>query len=180
MKLVFCLFFSINSIAWIDDEFCKSVLEKIKTNNLDFSYSQQEISFMKFCEKDGYNLLHMWAMYSKSIDWAKFLIYKAHINCNDYRSKRNPLMDAVSCENIDSVSILIKINPNLINMSDICGWNSLYCAVMVKNQEIIALLIKNGADLHRKDINNLKALDYCESRKIKKMLKNAMLAKNKF
>ena len=171
MKLGLCLLlFSISSIAWIEDEFCKSVLEKIKTNNLDFSYSQQEIDYMKFCQKDGYNLLHLWSMYSKNIKWALFLIDKAKIPCDNYYLQRNPLMDAVSCENIESATILITLNPKLVNMIDAAHWNSLYWAVRVKNQDIIKLLIKNGANINQKDINGYKSKDYCESRKIKKLL----------
>ena len=178
MKPVYFILFLLSQSISADElnQFCKAVLEKMKSNDLTFKYSSQEINRMKFCEYNGYNLLHQWAMYSKSMDWALFLINKVHISPEEDAPHCNcvgriPLMVAVSCLNINAVRIMLELNPNLVNRQDLSGWAALHWAAITKNQDIVELLIRFGAGVKHRDINGYKAKDYCESRKIKKLLR---------
>jgi ankyrin repeat protein len=178
MKPIYFILFllSQNILANTHKQFCKEVLKKMKSNDLNFNYTSQEISKMKFCDYNGHNLLHQWAMYSKSMDWALFLINRVNISPEEDAPKCNcigriPLMVAVSCSNINAVRIMLELNPKLVNRQDLAGWTALNWAIIAKNQEIVELLIRFGAEITHKDINGYEAKNYCESRKIKKLLR---------
>ena len=100
------------------------------------------------------------------------------LNCmvswnNGLKSKRQSLISIEKEQKNTGNSRKIKLKPFKINKrggSD--KWTALHIAVSVTNYEILKVLLENKADIYRTNINNLKAVAYCRSNGVLKLLRN--------
>ena len=77
--------------------------------------------------------------------------------CN--KDEESPLIIAVKSKNLSYTSILLKECPHLLNFPDYMGNPPLYHAMMNKDKEMVKLLLKYGASINRRNVNDVTPLE---------------------
>ena len=104
-----------------------------------------------------------YAAWNKDIDNLKILIeYKADLNIGS-TSNWTPIHVVCNSRHnlINNIKLLINNNVD-INVKDDKGITPLFVACLQQNENIVELLIQNGADPNLKTNNKLTALQYCQ------------------
>ncbi|MGR5939361.1 ankyrin repeat domain-containing protein [Bacillus pacificus] len=114
----------------------EKVVEFIKTNP----------SAVNEFSEDGWTLLHL-AAYFWTKKLASFLLESGadiHIRAKN-ENENTPLQAAIANKQIELVAFLIEKGSD-VNVIQSGGWTGLHEAALLGNEEIIVLLLKNGAN----------------------------------
>ena len=112
---------------------------------------------------DGFSALHL-ASYFGNADTVRLLldngaeIDKIAMNGSDL----SPLQSAVSSLHLDVVEVLLEYKPD-VNIQMMGGFSPLMSAAALGSFEIVALLMKNGADVSQKADDGRTAPDFASS-----------------
>ncbi|AIE79784.1 ankyrin [Bacillus cereus] len=114
----------------------EKVVEFIKTNP----------SAVNEFSEDGWTLLHLAAYFGQK-KLASFLLESGadiHIRAKN-ENENTPLQAAIANKQIELVAFLIEKGSD-VNVIQSGGWTGLHEAALLGNEEIIVLLLKNGAN----------------------------------
>ncbi|MDA2164604.1 ankyrin repeat domain-containing protein [Bacillus cereus] len=114
----------------------EKVVEFIKTNP----------SAVNEFSEDGWTLLHLAAYFGQK-KLASFLLESGadiHIRAKN-ENENTPLQAAIANKQIELVTFLIEKGSD-VNVIQSGGWTGLHEAALLGNEEIIVLLLKNGAN----------------------------------
>lgn len=113
-------------------------------------------------DRDGLAPLHKAADGNDLLSCETLLKYGANVN-QPTPSKTTPLMIAASGGYLDLLKLLIEVGQAKVNLTDIGGRTALMRAADRGRSEIVATLLKLGADLYSRDCDGRNATYFAET-----------------
>ncbi|PVH76188.1 ankyrin [Cadophora sp. DSE1049] len=99
-------------------------------------------------DSSGWTSLHRAAIHGQGSDILEFIRVHASLSPRTKLLQWSPIFMAVHSSNVSTFQVLADHQPGYFNETDIQGWTLLHVAAKRGYQEILARLLKDGADVH--------------------------------